>query len=74
MVASNNLGVAKRGLYISLNQIILADNTRSVRGQRVGEDDHLKVFATEDAANAWFAEHNPEGVAFEHPVKKRELR
>jgi hypothetical protein len=29
---------------------------------------HLKVFASEDAARQWFAEHDPEGVAFEYPV------
>lgn len=28
----------------------------------VGDVDHLKVFASEDAANAWFAEHDREGV------------
>ena len=27
--------------------------------------DHLKVFADQDAAHAWFAEHDREGVAFE---------
>ena len=33
-----------------------------------GDVDHLKVFASEEAANVWFAEHDPEGVAFEYPV------
>ena len=27
--------------------------------QEVGDEDHLKVFASDDAANAWFAEHDP---------------
>ena len=27
----------------------------------VGEVDHLKVFATEEAAERWFAEHDPDG-------------
>jgi len=36
--------------------------------KEVGDEDHLKVFASEDAASAWFAEHYPEGVAFEYPV------
>jgi hypothetical protein len=36
--------------------------------KEVGDVDHLKVFASEDAANAWFAENDPEGVAFEYPV------
>jgi hypothetical protein len=36
--------------------------------KQVGDKDHLKVFADEDAANAWFAEHDPEGVAFAYAV------
>jgi hypothetical protein len=28
----------------------------------------LKVFANADAAEAWFAENDPEGVAFEYDV------
>jgi hypothetical protein len=36
--------------------------------KEVGDEDHLKVFASEEAANAWLAEHDPEGVAFEYPV------
>ena len=32
--------------------------------------DHLKVFANEDAADKWFAENDPEGVAFEFEVQK----
>jgi hypothetical protein len=28
----------------------------------------LIVFDSEETANAWFKEHDPEGVAFEHPV------
>jgi hypothetical protein len=33
-----------------------------------GDVDHLKVFANEDAADAWFKENDPEGVAFEYDV------
>jgi hypothetical protein len=36
--------------------------------KQIGDVDHLRVFASEDAANAWFAEHDPEDVAFEYPV------
>jgi hypothetical protein len=32
--------------------------------------DHLKVFASEEAAERWFTEHDPEGVAFEYPVSE----
>ena len=36
--------------------------------KEVGDVDHLKVFASENAANTWFAENDPEGMAFEYPV------
>ena len=41
-------------------------NTR----KQVGDKDHLQVFASEDAANVWFAQHDPEGVAFEYVVSQ----
>ena len=37
--------------------------------RQVGDTEHLKVFANEDAAKAWFCENDPEGVAFEYPVE-----
>jgi hypothetical protein len=36
--------------------------------KRVEDPDHLKVFANADAAEAWSAENDPEGVAFEYEV------
>jgi hypothetical protein len=36
--------------------------------KQVGEPDHLKVFASEDAAETWLKENDPEGVAFEYEV------
>ena len=36
--------------------------------KQVGDKDHLKVFASEDAAEGWFTENDPEGVAFEYEV------
>jgi hypothetical protein len=36
--------------------------------KQVGDRDHLKVFATEVAAETWFQENDPEGVAFEYEV------
>ena len=36
--------------------------------KQVGDPDHLMVFASADAAEAWFAENDPEGGAFEYPV------
>jgi hypothetical protein len=38
--------------------------------KQVGDKDHLKVFATEDAAETWLQENDPEGVAFEYEVIK----
>ena len=36
--------------------------------KEAGDADHLKVLASEDAAERWFAERDPEGVAFEYAV------
>jgi hypothetical protein len=36
--------------------------------KQVGDRDHLKVFATTDAAETWFEENAPEGVAFKYEV------
>ena len=36
--------------------------------KQVCDRDHLKVFASADAAEIWFAENDPEGVAFEYDV------
>ncbi len=34
----------------------------------VGDPDHLKVLANQDAAETWLQENDPEGVAFEYEV------
>jgi hypothetical protein len=36
--------------------------------KQVGDKDHIKVFANQDAARKWFGEHDREGVAFVYPV------
>jgi hypothetical protein len=36
--------------------------------KQVGDADHIKVFAILDAAEKWFEENDPEGVAFEYEV------
>ena len=36
--------------------------------KQVGDLDHLKVFANAAPAESWFAENDPEGVAFEYEV------
>jgi hypothetical protein len=38
--------------------------------KNVGDVDHLKVFATPNAADRWLAGNDPEGVAFEYPVQE----
>jgi hypothetical protein len=40
----------------------------SIPASRFGDKDHLKVFANPDAAETWFQEDDPEGVAFEYEV------
>jgi hypothetical protein len=39
-----------------------------VTNKQVGDKDHLRVFANSGAAETWFEENDPEGVAFEYPV------
>jgi hypothetical protein len=34
----------------------------------VGDPEHIKVFASQDAAETWFEENDPEGVAFEYQI------
>jgi hypothetical protein len=36
--------------------------------KQVGNPEYLKVFANVDAAETWFEENAPEGVAFEYEV------
>jgi hypothetical protein len=42
------------------------DRLDSTPQKTLGDKDHLTVFASEVAANVWFTEHDPEGVAFEY--------
>ena len=55
---------ARYGLLLMTDTVWIYVDT----SKEVGDKDHLKVFATEDAAEIWFSEHDPEGVAFEYPV------
>ena len=36
--------------------------------KQVGDPEHIRVFATQDAAEKWFEENDPQGVAFEYEV------
>ena len=42
--------------------------------KQVGDRDHIKVFADQCAAEAWFKENDPEGVAFEYEVIGQPMR
>jgi hypothetical protein len=48
----------------SMKTVMVYVNT----SKQLGDVDHLKVFASVDAAETWFEENDPEGVAFEYPV------
>jgi hypothetical protein len=48
-----------------MNVLIHVDTSK-----QVGDKDHIKVFANQDAAETWFAENDPEGVAFEYGILK----
>ena len=39
--------------------------------KQVGTPRHIKVFANQDAAEKWFEETDPDGVAFEYEVPER---
>jgi hypothetical protein len=36
--------------------------------KKIGDVDYIKVFANLEAAERWFEENDPEGVAFEYEV------
>ena len=42
--------------------------------KEVGDRDHLKVFANPVAADEWFKDNDPEGVAFGYEVSGDETR
>lgn len=37
--------------------------------KRIGDLDWVKVFSTQEAANRWLAENDPEGVAWAYPIE-----
>lgn len=48
-----------------MSQVLIYVDT----SKQVGDVDHLKVFATGEAADRWLEQRDPEGVTFEYPVK-----
>src|SRR5258705_12983420 len=53
-----------RGVQDSAMTVLVYVNTN----KQVGDAEHIKAFANSDAAETWFAENDPEGVAFEYEV------
>jgi hypothetical protein len=37
--------------------------------RNIGDPEWVKVFASAEAANTWFAQHDPEGVAWEYEIE-----
>jgi hypothetical protein len=67
----------KAGSHSRCERDVLADEGSRVTvwiyvdsRKQVGDKDHLKVFADQDAAREWFGEHDREGVAFEYSVRE----
>ena len=61
------------GCSIQSQRCPLGQTEAQERDQRrpylqVGDPGHLKVFANQDAAETWFEENDPEGVAFEYEI------
>jgi hypothetical protein len=55
-----------RSLQSARAEIRPAQRHRHVRPVQNARAHHIRVFASEAAADAWFAENDPEGVAFEY--------
>jgi hypothetical protein len=52
------LGEAEAQAGPAITVLIYVDTSK-----QVGDAEHIKVFANQDAAETWFAENDPEGVA-----------
>ena len=63
MKAADFSGLRAQAQERSMTVLIYVDTSK-----QVGDPDHLKVFANADAAETWFEENDPEGVAFEYEV------
>jgi hypothetical protein len=57
-------GQASQGLQGAAMTVFVYVDT----SKQVGDAEHIKVFANADAAEKWFEENDPEGVAFEYEV------
>jgi hypothetical protein len=61
---------SQRGKRSNDRDDVSAVNLRPVDiSKQVGDTNHLQLFASEAAAEAWFRENDPEGVAFEYEVQ-----
>jgi hypothetical protein len=61
LLKGNRVGAPEAETRSAMTAWIYVDTSK-----QVGDRDHLKVFANEDAAETWFQENDPEGVAFEY--------
>ena len=59
------IGEESQGLQDALAMTVFVYVNTS---KQVGDAEHVKVFATTDAAGKWLEESDPEGVAFEYEV------
>ena len=57
---------AKKRKVISMKTVWIYISTDALPG----DVDYVQVFASEEAANRWIEENDPEGVAFEYPVQE----
>ena len=60
--------MARDTFFFLVSHVWLATLIGTMLLVEVGDPEHLKVFATTDAAETWFEENDPEGVAFEYEV------
>jgi len=50
------------------NRIVRSPSWSTSTSKQVGDSEHIKVLANQDAAETWFEENDPEGVAFEYEI------
>ena len=62
---SFDLGTPKADRHEELNR---SSNDHANISKQTGDDEHIKVLATAESAETWFAENDSEGVVFEYEV------
>ena len=70
----DNLGVWRPPLSVEMAGVLSFEERPMIvfvyvnPSRQVGDVEHIKVFASEGAAERWFKANDPEGVAFEYDV------